>query len=346
MVEVLKLIFALSTLVSDGVSSDVFRMVGDFVQMNIQGPPPQLNTLSWVFNRTDNVLEYFKTFNSIIHNPAYKDRVDFNEETYSLTLKNLQKNDSGPYEARASGIKVTVAYSLFVLDPVKTPVLSHQRINSTCRITCTGHEHSISFNCSNATCEEKEEKSPEGFGLSLSMRGSSIICNHSNQVSWNETMMEMETFKQLCADKGTQNLTSQSWLSWLFMILIVAVLVILAILCYRIQKQRRSTDIKQCENTVYATVESNISASPETMLETPSTLYSVVEKKTQPTSNEQPIQITENQQPGILETLGASNTYDLVLDKEQVLTPNTVEHSKPETIYAAVTKSSKAVNEN
>jgi len=34
---------------------------------------------------------------------SYKDRVDFNDESFSLTLKNLQKTDSGLYTAITSG---------------------------------------------------------------------------------------------------------------------------------------------------------------------------------------------------------------------------------------------------
>ena len=49
--------------------------------------------------------------------PAYEGRVEFNEETYSLTLKNLQKTDSGLYEVRASGVEVRAVaeYRLSVL---------------------------------------------------------------------------------------------------------------------------------------------------------------------------------------------------------------------------------------
>jgi len=35
--------------------------------------------------------------------PSYKDRVYFNNESFSLTLKNMQKTDSGLYTASASG---------------------------------------------------------------------------------------------------------------------------------------------------------------------------------------------------------------------------------------------------
>ncbi|KAI4891541.1 hypothetical protein NFI96_029342, partial [Prochilodus magdalenae] len=187
-------------------SSDVVRSVGDSVQLDIQRPVLEFEELSWIFNRTNNVVKYYMDSNKAKHYPGYKDRVEFRNRTYSLTLKNLQKTDSGLYVARAVGAQVTVVavYSLSVLDPVEAPVLTLQLISDTCNITltCRGHDLSISSRCYNETCEEKEVTSPGGVALSLSVRGSSIICNHSNPFSWKEDVLEMGKLKQLCADGG------------------------------------------------------------------------------------------------------------------------------------------------
>ncbi|KAI4885812.1 hypothetical protein NFI96_022422 [Prochilodus magdalenae] len=195
-------------------SSDVVRSVGDSVQLDIQRPVPKGSDLIWVFNETYNVLQYYQKFRKTKHYAGYKDRVEFNEGTYSLTLKNLQKTDSGLYEVRASGDEVTVVaeYSLSVLDPVEAPVLTHQLIRDTCSITltCRGHDLSINSSCYKETCEEKEETSPGGVTLSLSVEGSSIICNHSNPVSWKEAVLEMGELKRLCADRAESTLTQQS----------------------------------------------------------------------------------------------------------------------------------------
>ncbi|KAL6468211.1 hypothetical protein MHYP_G00238880 [Metynnis hypsauchen] len=133
-------------------------------------------------------------------------RVEFNVETYSLTLKNLQKTDSGLYEAKASGNKVRVVaeYRLSVLDPVEDPVLTHQLSRDTCNInlTCRGHDLSINSSCEQETCEEKEVTSPGGITLSLSVNGSTIICNHSNLVSWKKDVLVMRELKRLCADEA------------------------------------------------------------------------------------------------------------------------------------------------
>ncbi|XP_036417153.1 SLAM family member 5-like isoform X2 [Colossoma macropomum] len=207
MAMILQLIVSLCTLISITESSDVFRSVGSSVQLDIQHPVPKFDELIWVFNRVNNVLKYYSEFKKTKQTPGYEGRVEFNEETYSLTLKNLQKTDSGLYEAKASGDEVTVVaeYRLSVLDPVEAPVLNLQLSNDTCNITltCRGHDLSINSSCYKETCEEKEVTSPGGVTLSLSVSGSTIICNHSNPVSWKTDVLEMKELERLCADEGS-----------------------------------------------------------------------------------------------------------------------------------------------
>ncbi|XP_066508142.1 CD48 antigen-like [Hoplias malabaricus] len=179
MAQMLQLIFTLSTLISITVSSDVFGMVGESVQLYTQNPGPEFRTIFWVFNGSENVVEYSIRYKDVIPSVHYKDRVEFNNETYSLTLKNLQKTDSGLYEARASGDKVKefANYTLLVLDPVLT-------LNKdTCNMSCRSPDFSINSSCYYETCEE-ENLTLAGVTLSLYINGSSIICNHSNAVSW------------------------------------------------------------------------------------------------------------------------------------------------------------------
>ncbi|XP_036417151.1 SLAM family member 9-like isoform X2 [Colossoma macropomum] len=240
MAMMLQLIFVLSTLISITVSCDEFRLVGGSVQLDTQDPVPDFDDLFWEFNKINNVLKYEKKSKNIIYFSDYKGRVEFNEETYSLTLKNLQKTDSGPYEAQASGDNVTVVaeYRLSVLDPVEAPVLTHQLSRDTCSITltCRGHDLSISSSYFNKTCEEKEVTSPEGVALSLSVNGSSIICNHSNPASWKIDVLELKELEQLCG------LTVRVVVGVVVFILIFAFIVI----CLYLRKNRGPT---QQENT-------------------------------------------------------------------------------------------------
>ncbi|KAL7842131.1 hypothetical protein SRHO_G00238200 [Serrasalmus rhombeus] len=187
--------------------SDVFGLVGSSAYLDIQHPVPKFDDFLWVFNGTKSVLKYYTEGKTKKPSTAYEGRVEFNEETYSLTLKNLQKNDSGLYEAKASGTQKTVVaeYRLSVFDPVEAPVLTLQLSRDTCNITltCIGHDIYIKSSCYKETCEEKEVTFPGGITLSLSPNASSIICNYSNPVSWKTDVLERRKLKQLCADEGS-----------------------------------------------------------------------------------------------------------------------------------------------
>uniref|UniRef100_A0A3B4E953 Immunoglobulin V-set domain-containing protein n=1 Tax=Pygocentrus nattereri TaxID=42514 RepID=A0A3B4E953_PYGNA len=213
----LQLIFILSTLISVTVSSDLFKLIGSSVQLDILNTIPEFEELTWIFNRSTNVLKYYNEAKKSKQYSGYGGRVEFNEETYSLTLKNLQKTDSGLYEAKTASdvVRVVAEYRLSVLDPVEAPVLTHQLSRDTCNITltCRGHDHSISSSCYNETCEEKEVTSPGGITLSLSVRGSTIICNHSNPVSWKMDVLEMREHKQHCADEDEGSVSPSAGVS-------------------------------------------------------------------------------------------------------------------------------------
>ncbi|KAL7842150.1 hypothetical protein SRHO_G00238390 [Serrasalmus rhombeus] len=340
MAVVVQQIFVLFSLVSITESSDVFGLVGSSLHLDIQHSISKTDDLLWVFNRADSVLKYSAEDKETKH---YKDRVEFNNETYSLTLKNLQKTDSGLYEAKASGTQKTVVaeYRLSVLDPVEAPV-TRQLGTGTCNITftCRGHDLSINSSCYNGTCEEKAVTSPGGITLSLSVNGSSIICNHSNPVSWKTNVLEMRELKRHCADKGDKVSNTDSDLNWLwpgiavgsFLIVIIIIIIITLSHCHR----KRSTGPTQCENTVYAEVENNGATTPTTALESPSTVYSVVGKKPASTGQSNQTPVPENEQSTSVD-ITVPNTYESV--------PDQIQFSKPETIYAVVSKPDKAVNQ-
>ncbi|KAL7851015.1 hypothetical protein AOLI_G00213710 [Acnodon oligacanthus] len=173
---------------------------------------------------------------------------------------------------------------------VEAPVLasaSRQLSNNTCNITltCRGHGLSLNSSCYNETCEEMEMTSPTSITLSLSVNGSSIICNNSNPVSWKEAVLEMEELKQLCADNGEFNKKEDEQPLQLLLLAVVVIGVIILLvtfisfyLCWR-----KSTGPTHCENTVYAEVKRNGAATSIT-LETYSTVYSVPQKKPLPAS--------------------------------------------------------------
>uniref|UniRef100_A0AAY5EZH9 Immunoglobulin V-set domain-containing protein n=1 Tax=Electrophorus electricus TaxID=8005 RepID=A0AAY5EZH9_ELEEL len=54
----------------------------------------------------------------LVHFPAYNGRVEFNNTTFSLTLKNLTKNDAGTYTVKGDdeeGENIIVVHTLTVL---------------------------------------------------------------------------------------------------------------------------------------------------------------------------------------------------------------------------------------
>ena len=82
----------------------------------------------WVFNQSWDVVRYYpnhtKSRQLVIIDP-YKGRVQFDSTTFSLELRNLQKNDSGLYKGEIKAVwgKAVSEYRLSVLgeSPCKHP---------------------------------------------------------------------------------------------------------------------------------------------------------------------------------------------------------------------------------
>uniref|UniRef100_A0AAZ3QT84 Uncharacterized protein n=1 Tax=Oncorhynchus tshawytscha TaxID=74940 RepID=A0AAZ3QT84_ONCTS len=101
---------------------------------------------------------------------------------FSLLLKNIQDGDSGLYDAVVSGNNDRNVFVYLFSERVEPPVLtvdSVSSINGICNVTvtCRGQKTSVTSSCNNSTYLHCPP------ALCLCGRGS-IICNHSNQVSW------------------------------------------------------------------------------------------------------------------------------------------------------------------
>uniref|UniRef100_A0A8B9H0P9 Immunoglobulin domain-containing protein n=1 Tax=Astyanax mexicanus TaxID=7994 RepID=A0A8B9H0P9_ASTMX len=133
------LIFSLSLFFSFTGSSDVSKPVGDSVQLDVQIKEQTFSSFIWKHN--NNIVLRYTSKGKIIKHDSYKDRVQFNEETYSLTLKNLQKTDRGLYEAiLSSETDTTLAqYNLTVWGKYYIKSVRVKR-NSSCII------HAFEFN--------------------------------------------------------------------------------------------------------------------------------------------------------------------------------------------------------
>ncbi|XP_029561669.1 uncharacterized protein LOC115157502 [Salmo trutta] len=183
------------------VETSVFVLKGQDVRLNVQTNVQlqDVDVLFWKFNRSGNIVKYPPkvTFE------RYKGRAEFSERKFSLLLKNLQEGDSGPYTAVVSGNKDrnVAAYLIKVQERVEPPILtvdSNSTINATCNVTCRGQNTSVISSCNSSTCSQVggESRGAETSTvplLSVYVAGGSIICNHSNQVSWANHTKEIKT---------------------------------------------------------------------------------------------------------------------------------------------------------
>ncbi|XP_076837560.1 SLAM family member 7-like isoform X2 [Brachyhypopomus gauderio] len=341
MAMVTHVIFILSSLTSVTVSSDVFKVVGSSVQLHMNDNKQTFKYLTWMYNKAF-ILKYETKSNIETPYNAKNSRMEFDMSDYSLTINNLEKNDSGLYGARLTTDeeeRIVVEYRLSVLDPAEIPVISpvhHQQSSDTCNLTCRGHDLSIISNCYNHICENKETSSG-GHTLSMFVSGSTIICNHSNPVSWKESTIEI---KDICSVGGTNYL-----LYTIIALSCVALTLLLTVVGCVIQVKRKNTDaISPLCDTVYAEVE-NETERPRNggRLETdgPSTLYSIIGMLPRPSDG------SAQQQEACANQI-LPNTYYTVANTRPQNSPSTVYSkvgiSKPETVYGAVKKVNKAAD--
>ncbi|XP_016146310.1 CD48 antigen-like, partial [Sinocyclocheilus grahami] len=188
---------------SSGFSAEisVFVQTGDSVQLDIQTQElPEFDDLSWKKNKSENIVKYTSESKKEKRYSSHKDRVDFNNKTFSLTLKNMQKTDSGLYTAVAAAVSDSniVTYRVSVIDAVETPVLTVNSSGSsdscTVSFTCRGHDFTLSSTFVYGSCP-REEVTSQINTLILFCSMKSIICNHSNPVSWKEDRINIT---QLC----------------------------------------------------------------------------------------------------------------------------------------------------
>lgn len=79
----------------------------------------------WINDKSENVVR-FSNESGLKPHSLYKDRVHLNTETFSLTMKNMQKTDSGLYTAKATGNQETtvVEHNVSVIGDYWTIFLS------------------------------------------------------------------------------------------------------------------------------------------------------------------------------------------------------------------------------
>ncbi|XP_073705927.1 CD48 antigen-like [Garra rufa] len=255
--------FILLLVSNTGFSAEIhlFVRTGASVKLDLQTQElPEFDDLSWTNYESKNIVRYTSELKRQRQHPSYNDRVDFNNKTFSLTLKNMQKADSGLYTARISGseIKDIVKYKVSVTDAVEAPVMTVNSIWSssdscTVSFTCRAHELMINSSYQNNRCSPEEVTSHDINTLILDCSKKSIICNHSNPVSWKQDRINIT---HLCDDNEENEIQQPRFNIMFFIVIAVGVIVFglvggLALYCCC----KNKTGVKQADDTDYDDVE-------------------------------------------------------------------------------------------
>ncbi|KAM9458120.1 uncharacterized protein ACWYII_010392 [Salvelinus alpinus] len=299
--------------------------------MTVKENLKRLNIFTWMFNTSDNVVKYIHEIETEV-TPKYQGRAEFIKGNFSLLLKNLTEGDSGCYTAAVSADrnKDVAKYQISVQERVEPPLLTvNSFINAICNVTvtCRGQKTSVTSSCNNSTCSQVggESRGAETSTvplLSVYVAGGSIICNHSNQVSWASDTKEIKT---ICVSKSGPEWKDHYTVMILVIIIIIIIILVglgaAAMICWLKQSKRDKEDII---NTDYATVgiqaggEEQASPGPTTP-----TIYSMVGLPQPQPVNHQPV----NHQPVNHQPV---NHQSLPVDLPMT--------SMPESLYAVVGK--------
>nr|XP_024661841.1 uncharacterized protein LOC111501528 [Maylandia zebra] len=186
----------------------VFVLHGNDLHLDTEKPfkLEEQTDLFWRFNSSNNIAKCVFNKDPVVY-IKYAGKAEVFGQNYSLKLKNVQHSDSGDYKAVVvSEQEQRVAeYKVIVQDPVtaaKLTVESVSKSSDSCNltVTCSTVDFNISssFRCDGKICSHAEEKdlkaTKEFSSLSVYLQQDTIYCNHSNQVSWNQTMKVLKSY--------------------------------------------------------------------------------------------------------------------------------------------------------
>ncbi|XP_037643687.1 uncharacterized protein LOC119498716 isoform X2 [Sebastes umbrosus] len=275
------LVFAVSLLLpceSQGPSAvtPVFVQKGGDVLLNVDADVPEdFSFVEWNVNKTVILVRFPPGGEEPTVFENYTGRIEFPEKKYSVKLKNLKEADRGVYTAKLSllqGDQTLAQYNVTVQDPVSPvnlTVISVDSRSSECdlTVTCRTQDSHINstFRCDNQTCSqeggEQSEVTTSGASLRIYLSNGSIICNHSNQVSWTE---DIKIIGHLCLqpddpkkDGSNVNVTA---VAVPIPILVLIGLILLGLFCY--YRKRKNYNTESIENTVYEIPQVGTTAQP------------------------------------------------------------------------------------
>uniref|UniRef100_A0A669CU90 Immunoglobulin subtype domain-containing protein n=1 Tax=Oreochromis niloticus TaxID=8128 RepID=A0A669CU90_ORENI len=184
----------------------VFVLHGKDLHLDTEKPVKldEQTDLFWKCNSSNNIAKCVFNRDPFVYK-KYAGRAELFGQNCSLKLKKVQHSDSGDYKAVVVGeqeqrvaeykVIVQVAPADLTVDPVST---SSDSCNLT--VTCSTVDFNISssFRCDGKICShagEKDVKATTKFSsLSVYLHQDTIFCNHSNQVSWNQTMKVLKSY--------------------------------------------------------------------------------------------------------------------------------------------------------
>ncbi|XP_070296092.1 natural killer cell receptor 2B4-like isoform X3 [Salvelinus sp. IW2-2015] len=306
MAALLHYIVFLSALVQGSESSSVFVLKGQDVRLDVQENVQlkEFEVFKWSFGSA-NIVRCTDTL-SVRVSPEYNNRVEFYKGNFSLLLKNLQQNDSGPYSAVVSGDKEKniIVLLLVLQERVEPPVLtvdSNSSINGTCNVTvtCRGQNSSVTSRCNSRTCSQVggESRGAETSTvplLSVYLAGGSIICNHSNQVSWaseSKEIVELCPMKSYKGEKANYNYA----LTVGTPVCVVGFIALIGFVVCRKQNKRCKREIRNTDYPTVGTPENGQAGGEEQVSPGPGptspTIYSMVGLPQLQPVNNQPVDL-------------------------------------------------------
>uniref|UniRef100_A0A4W6BMY9 Immunoglobulin domain-containing protein n=1 Tax=Lates calcarifer TaxID=8187 RepID=A0A4W6BMY9_LATCA len=228
--------------------------------------PEDFDLLSWTFNKSDTLVTFSPVREPRVYD-AYTGKVEPSVKNYSVKLKNLQEADSGVYTARLTRDREqTVAeYNVTVQDPVAPVELTVNSVSNSsdsCNLTVTcstqdSHHISSTLTCDTKTCSqeggERSKVTTSGASLLVYLVNDSIICNHSNRVSWTK---DSKMIGEFCPRHAGQRTERYHVLPLVIGTVVAVIIIIAAVIVYHQKKmKKRKYETEKIENTVYAVPE-------------------------------------------------------------------------------------------
>ncbi|XP_039672094.1 uncharacterized protein LOC120568568 [Perca fluviatilis] len=235
----------------------VFVKKGEDVLLNVTTADVSTEDIvSWKFNKTVNLVRFLPGRKPKVSDD-YSGRIEL-LENYSLKLKNLQEADSGVYTAVVSEDKEKqiTGHKITVQDPVSPVNLSVDSVSNSsdwCNLTvsCRAQDSHINstFRCDTHTCSqeggERSQVIHSAADLHVYLSKGSIICNHSNQVSWTK---DIKIIKNVCPLLAEPAINVTALILGVIAVVLICILIVAAV---RFFSKREKNERESRENTVY-----------------------------------------------------------------------------------------------